>query len=55
VLRTLRAHPDWLEEVRATILTEELLALPGRFRGVEDWSPAVTATTCSMRWRRTAA
>jgi hypothetical protein len=36
LLRSLRAHPDWLEELRAVILTEELLALPGRFTALEQ-------------------
>ncbi|MEJ5300531.1 MAG: hypothetical protein WHS38_06030 [Thermodesulforhabdaceae bacterium] len=31
IIRALRAHPDWLEELRKLILTEELLALPKKF------------------------
>lgn len=30
-MRVLREHPEWLEEVRRLILTEELLRLPARF------------------------
>lgn len=36
VLRALREHPEWLDEVRAIILTEELLALPSRFTQLEQ-------------------
>jgi cell division protein FtsB len=31
ILRALREHPDWLDELRRLILTEELLALPQKF------------------------
>ncbi len=31
ILRALREHPDWLEELRKLILTEELLELPRKF------------------------
>ncbi len=31
ILRALRERPEWLEELRRIILTEELLALPQRF------------------------
>ncbi len=36
VLRALREHPEWLEELRTIILTEELLALPTRFTALEE-------------------
>lgn len=31
ILRVLKERPDWLEELRRIILTEELIALPQRF------------------------
>lgn len=31
ILRALKAHPDWLEEIRKVILTTELLELPRKF------------------------
>jgi len=31
IIRALRDHPEWLEELRRIILTEELLRLPQRF------------------------
>ncbi|NMB64981.1 MAG: hypothetical protein GYA16_08960, partial [Spirochaetes bacterium] len=31
LLSVLKEHPDWLEELRKLILTEELLALPKKF------------------------
>lgn len=36
LLRALRTHPEWLEELRVVILTEELLALPTRFTAMEQ-------------------
>jgi len=32
IIRALRDHPEWLEELRKIILTEELLRLPQRFK-----------------------
>jgi hypothetical protein len=32
IIRALRDHPEWLEELRRIILTEELLRLPQRFK-----------------------
>jgi hypothetical protein len=31
IIRALRSHPEWLEELRKLILTEELLELPKKF------------------------
>ncbi len=36
IVRVLREHPEWLEEVRRLILTEELLRLPVRFDNIEQ-------------------
>jgi hypothetical protein len=35
ILRALRQKPEWLEELRRMILTDELLALPGKFERLE--------------------
>ena len=33
LVRLLREHPDWREELRALLLTQELLTLPGLIAG----------------------
>jgi hypothetical protein len=32
IVRALRGHPEWIDELRRIILTEELLRLPQRFK-----------------------
>ncbi|MCS6963428.1 MAG: hypothetical protein NZM16_05230, partial [Thermoflexus sp.] len=36
LLRLLREHQEWREQLRALILTEELLRLPAEFRAFRD-------------------
>jgi uncharacterized protein YoxC len=36
LIRLLREHPDWREELRALLLTQELLTLPGLVRELAD-------------------
>jgi phage shock protein A len=36
LVRLLREHPDWREELRALLLTQELLTLPGLVRELAE-------------------
>ncbi|MCS7066511.1 MAG: hypothetical protein NZL85_09630, partial [Fimbriimonadales bacterium] len=42
-LRVLREHPEWLDEIRRLILTEELLRLPLRFEALQARIEALEA------------
>ncbi|MCS7065189.1 MAG: hypothetical protein NZL85_02815 [Fimbriimonadales bacterium] len=43
ILRVLREHPEWLDEIRRLILTEELLRLPLRFDALQARIEALEA------------
>ncbi len=51
LLALLRAHPDWLGQLRALILTEELLRLPAEFRSFREEMGAFRRET-EVRFQR---
>jgi hypothetical protein len=48
LLRLLRAHPDWREELRVVLLTEELLTLPGPVRELAAAQERLTETMAQL-------
>src|SRR5262245_57905337 len=51
LVRLLREHPDWREELRALLLTQELLALPGLVRELAEGREQLTETVAQLTVR----
>jgi cell division protein FtsB len=51
LLRLLREHPDWREELRALLLTQELLTLPGLVRELAEGQERLTETVAQLAVR----
>jgi len=48
LVRLLREHPDWREELRALILTQELLTLPGLVRELAEGQQRLAETVAQL-------
>jgi cell division protein FtsB len=51
LVRLLREHPDWREELRALLLTQELLTLPGFVRELAAGQERLTETVAQLTVR----
>ena len=51
LIRLLREHPDWREELRALLLTQELLTLPILVRELADGQERLTETVAQLTVR----
>jgi hypothetical protein len=51
LVRLLREHPDWREELRALLLTQELLTLPGLVRELAEGQQRLTETVAQLTVR----
>jgi len=48
LIRLLREHPDWREELRALILTQELLTIPGLVRELAEGQQRLAETVAQL-------